>query len=342
MGRVMRILIIGGTRFIGPHVVRRLADARHSVTLFHRGETKIVLPPNVKQIYGDRHDLSSFAAEFKTLAPDVVLDMIPYTEASARALVSTFKGLARRVVAISSADVYRAYGRLLRLETGAPDDVPLDEDAPLRESLYPHRAHASGPDDSKYDYDKILVERVVMSDEELPGTVLRLPAVYGAGDPQHRLFDYLKRMDDGRPHILLEDGLARWRWTRGYVENVADAIALAVMNENAGGRIYNVGEGEALAEADWVRSIGLAAGWHGEIVTVPNDSLPEHLRMNTDCEHHLLTDTTRIRRELGYQERTPREEALRRSINWERANPPAGVDSAQFDYAAEDRALAKL
>jgi nucleoside-diphosphate-sugar epimerase len=338
----MRILIIGGTRFIGPYVVRCLTDAGHSVTLFHRGETKADLPAAVNHIYGDRRDLPSFINEFKTAAPDVVLDMIPYTEEDARVLMHVFKTLAPRVVAISSADVYRAYGCLLRLETGAPDPVPLNEEAPLRETLYPYRAHAEGPDDFKYHYDKILVERVVMSDEELPATVLRLPAVYGVSDPQHRLFDYLKRMDDGRPAILLEEGLTHWRWTRGYVENVADAIALAVTDERAANRIYNVGEHEALTEADWVQSIGEAAGWNGRVVSMPKDSLPEHLRMDSDCAHHLFTDTSRIRTELGYDERISREESLRRTIKWERANPPAEVNPAQFDYAAEDEALAKL
>ena len=338
----MRILIIGGTRFIGPSVVRRLADAGgHSITLFHRGETKADLPA-VNQIYGDRRDLSSFSDEFKKLAPDIVLDMIPYTEDDARSLMSVFKNIARRVVAISSADVYRAYGRLLRLESGDADPIPLSEDAPLRESFYPYRAHAQGTDDFKYHYEKILVERVVMSDAELPGTVLRLPAVYGPHDPQHRLFDYLKRMDDHRPAILLEEKQSRWRWTRGYVENVADAIALAVTDDRAANCVYNVGEPDALTEADWVHSIGHAAVWDGEIITVPEDSLPKNPLMDIDYTQHLVTDTSRIRAELGYNERVSRSEALHQAINWERANPPTEINPAQFDYAAEDAILAKL
>ena len=336
----MQLLIIGGTRFIGPYVVRRLIDAGHSVTLFHRGETNADLPASVKHIYGDRHSLSTFADEFKATAPDVVLDMIPYTEEEAHSLMRAFRNVARRVVAISSADVYRAYGRLLRLETGAPDPMPLNENAPLRESFYPYRAQAEGVEDFKYHYDKILVERVLMSDGELPGTVLRLPAVYGVGDPQHRLFGYLKRMDDHRPIIMLGKEQARWRWTRGYVENVADAIALAVTDERAINRIYNVGEPDALAEADWVRSIGQAAGWEGEVFTVPEDSLPEHLAAKVDYAHHLETDTTFLRAELGIDEGIPREEALRRTIEWERNNPPSEVNPLQPEYAAEDAALA--
>ncbi|HKC64223.1 MAG TPA: NAD-dependent epimerase/dehydratase family protein, partial [Pyrinomonadaceae bacterium] len=159
----MRILIIGGTRFIGPHVVRRLADEGNEVTLFHRGETETDLPAGVREIRGQRRDFSSFAAGFKAAKPDVVLDMIPFTEEDARNLMQVFKGVARRVVAISSADVYRAYAFLLHLESGEPDPVPLSEDAPLRESLYPHRAHAKAEDDFAYNYEKIFVERVVMS-----------------------------------------------------------------------------------------------------------------------------------------------------------------------------------
>lgn len=340
----MRILIIGGTRFIGPPVVRRLADAGdHNVCLFHRGETQADLPASVKHIYGDRRALSSFSGEFKSFAPNVVLDMIPYTEEEARAVMRVFRGVARRVVAISSADVYRAYGRLLRLETGGvPDPVPLNECAPLRDVLYPHRAHAEGPDDFKYHYDKIPVERVVMNEANLPGTVLRLPAVYGAGDSHHRLFGYLKRMDDNRPAIILGEEQARWRWTRGYVESIADAIALAVTDERAANRIYNVGESDALTETDWVRSIGQAAGWNGTVVAVPKDSLPEHLSMNMDYQHHLFTDTGQIRIELGVRERVSREDALRLTIDWERANPPAESYPAQTEYAAEDALLTKL
>ncbi|MDQ3820911.1 MAG: NAD-dependent epimerase/dehydratase family protein [Acidobacteriota bacterium] len=144
----MHILIIGGTRFMGPRVVRRLADEGHAVTLFHRGETKADLPEGVKEILGPRRDLSSFAGEFRAAKPDVVLDMIAYTEEDARDLVNVFKGVARRAVVISSADVYRAYGRLLLLESGPPDPVPFSENAPLRETLYPRRAHAKALDDS--------------------------------------------------------------------------------------------------------------------------------------------------------------------------------------------------
>jgi nucleoside-diphosphate-sugar epimerase len=339
----MKILVIGGTSgFIGTHVVRLLTALGHEVVVFHRGQTNADLPPGVRHILGDRQQLSQFRDEFKQFAPQVVLDMYLRFEEEASALMQTFGGLTERVVAISSQDVYRTYGILWRREETEPNITPIDEDAPLRSVLYPYRSIAKGEDDPKYKYDKIPVERAVMSDTDIAGTVLRLPAVYGSGDKQHRLFEYLRRMDDGRPVILLEQNEAQWRWTHGYVENVADAVVLAVTDERAAHRIYNVGEEDAPTRAGWVQRIGEAAGWHGEVRAVPIDELPEHLKSTTGYEHDLAVDTRRIRAELGYKERVSREEALLKTVAWERANPPTEIDPQQFDYAAEDRVIERL
>jgi nucleoside-diphosphate-sugar epimerase len=218
--------------------------------------------------------------------------------------------------------------------------VPIVEDAPLRETLYPYRAHAEGPEHRLYHYDKVLVERTVMGDPALPGTVLRLPMIYGPRDRQHRTWEYLKRMDDMRRAIVLDEGMARWRWTKGYVEDVASAVVLAVTDERAAGRIYNVGEWEVQTWAGWVRAIGRVAGWTGEVVTVPRDRLPEGMVPEHDTDQMLVTDTARIRGELGYAEQVPQDEALRRTVAWERANPPE--EWSPFDYAAEDAVLEAL
>jgi nucleoside-diphosphate-sugar epimerase len=214
----------------------------------------------------------------KGLAPDVVLDMIPLGEEDTGAVVRVFAGVAGRIVAISSQDVFRAYGLLHGTEIGPPEEMPLTEDAALRERFFPYRDAATGTDDPRYDYEKILVERAIMGNSDLPGTVLRLPAVYGPRDPQHRLFPYLKRMGDKRPGIILDEVLARWRWSSIYVENAASAIILAVTDDRAGGRVYNIVEPEAMSEAEWIRQIGFAAGWSGEVVIVPEDHLPTHLQ----------------------------------------------------------------
>jgi nucleoside-diphosphate-sugar epimerase len=339
----MKVLIIGGTRFIGPPVVRKLHAQGHTVTLFHRGQTTVELPPEITHIYGDRHNLEKFKDEFTRFKPDVVLDMIPITEEDAQQVVNAFQGIAQRVVAISSQDVYRAYGIMINIEHDKIEEGPQDENAPLRQKLYPYRGEKPRKDDDPQrildDYDKILVEKVVMNDPALPGTVMRLPMVYGPGDNQHRLFEYLKRMDDKRPAIILEETMAQWRWSRSYVENVASAIVLAVTDKRAAKRIYNVAEPEGQTLAEWVKKIGQVTGWQGQVITAPLRKLPESMRPGFNTQQHLVVDTSRLRKELDYQEEVSVDVALAATIAWERGHPPPNIDPAAFDYAAEDEIL---
>jgi nucleoside-diphosphate-sugar epimerase len=341
----MRILVIGGTRFIGLATVRLLHEQGHDIAVFHRGQMQSNVPVGVQHILGDRAQMQTFKQDFERFAPEIVLDMIPFVEQDARIVMDLFKGIVRRIVAISSQDVYRAYGRLLRTEPGPADPVPLTEDSSLREKLYPYRGTTMRVSEDKQrwmdDYDKIPIERIIMSDPALPGTVLRLPMVYGPGDGQHRLFEYLKRMDDKRPAIILDASVASWRWTHGYVENVAAAIVLAITNERAAGRIYNVGEASTFTISEWVHAIANATGWSGKIVTVPSDQLPPPFATDMDTAQDLWVNTTRIRQELEYRESIDLSEALARTVSWERANPPQDIDPEQFDYATEDAILAR-
>ncbi len=336
----MRILILGGTRFIGPHLVRRLLEWGHDIALFHRGPLEPQLPTTILHIHGDSRRLPDHETAFRRFSPEVVVATHAHTESQGQALIRTFQGMAGRLVALSSGDVYRAYDRFRKTDPGPPDPVPLGEDSPLRDRLFPYRHLARTPEDPGFEYEKILVERAVMGNPSLPGTVLRLPMVYGPGDSQHRLFPYLKRMDDGRPAILLPDGFAGWRAPRGYVENVAEAIARAVTDPRAAARIYNVAETEPPTEAEWVGRIAKAASWKGRIVPLAQDSLPEHLKVPYETGQDWTLDSSRIRSELGFLEVVSPEDAMSRTLSWERQNPPDPVDAAEFDYPAEDRALA--
>ena len=336
----MRVLVLGGTSFIGPHVVARLLASGHEIAVFHRGSGSEEPSDGPQHIHGDRAQLDDFADDFRRFAPDVALDMAPMFERDAVAAVRVLRGVAKRIVAISSADVYRAYGRLHQSELGPIEPIPLTEDSPLREQLYPYRGQRGGKMD---DYDKILVERTVMSVSDLPGTVLRLPAVHGERDYQHRLFMEVARIDAGRPAILVSAAESSWRWSRGYVGNVADAIALAVTDDRATGRVYNVAESMTPTQLEWLRDVGRVAGWRGDIVVVPDELMPPNpTGARNDYGQSMVMDSTRIREELGYAERVGWDEGIARAIAWERAHPPERISPNWIDYAAEDAALAAL
>jgi nucleoside-diphosphate-sugar epimerase len=340
----MRLLLIGGTSFMGPAVTRELLAGGHAVAVYHRGQTEGAVPEGVTHIHGEREALAQARPELERFAPDVVIHMILMEEAQARVFTQALSGVAQRAVVISSQDVYRAFARVTGTEPGAPDALPLSEDAPLRDRPFPHRAEQPRAEDDPMrwadTYDKIPAERVVMSAASLPCAVLRLPAVYGPFDRQRRFHSMLKRMDDGREVIPLDAAEADWRWTHGYVEDVAHAIALAALDARSAGHIYNVGEERALSLEERARAVGAAADWRGRVVRLPAGRLPEPMRLGVFHQQDLIADTSRIRAELGYREPTPPAMAYARTVAWERANPVAQDDPAAFDYAAEDAALA--
>jgi nucleoside-diphosphate-sugar epimerase len=275
----------------------------HEVAVFHRGNANVDLP--AEHILGDRRDLPVIRPK-----ADVVVDLILSSGAQARETMDTFRGIAGRVVAASSIDVYRACGVLHGSEEGPLEPVPLTEESALRTKLQTYPPEQITKLQQVFgwlddEYDKIPVERAILSDPELPGTVLRLPMIYGPGDRLHRV----------KPVTQMNAEYAAWRGVRGYVENVAAALTLAATDERSAGRIYNVAERPAYSELEWARKVAEIAGWTGEIAVGSGDRPPGNLAQ------HWEADSTRIREELGWREIVPLDEAIRRTVEWERGQP---------------------
>ena len=338
----MRILLIGGNGFIGAPLTRELLALGHEVSILHRAQGDS--GTNLRHIQGDRNHLPFCREAVRAFSPDVIVDLILSSGRQARESMDLARGIARRVVALSSQDAYRAWGVLKGSEPGELEPLPITEDSSLRSTpkLYPAEALRAMQGVLGWvneDYDKVAVEQAVMNNPDVAGTVLRLPMIYGPGDRFHRFFPLLKRVADRRRFILLADDVAAWRGPRGYVDNVAHAITLGIIHEKAAGRIYNVCEEPCASEVEWERRIARQTNWAGEFVVLPASRTPRHLRFAGNPTQHIVVSSEKIRKELGYTEVIDTDEAIRRTISWEEANPPAQVDPGQFDYATEDQSL---
>lgn len=337
----MKVLVIGGTRFIGPAVVRQLLARGHEVAVYHRGETPGALPAAVEHILGDRDRLADARGALNRFAPDVVIHNVVNNRKQIDVAQELFRGVAERLVLVSSMDVYRAYGRLNGTEPGPLEDMPQDEAAPLREHLYPYRKHADDSSDLRWTYDKIPAENAVLGDADLPGTVLRLPMVLGPGDYQRRLFGLVRPMLDRRRAIVLQEDYAHWQSTYGCVMNVGEAIALAATHEAAAGNIYNVADG-SYSPLELGALVARTLGWDGEFVLLPRDELPEALAMPLHFEQSLVARADKIREELGHDPLLDLEACVRETVRWERDDPPDPIPEDRLNYGAQDEVLGDL
>ena len=119
------------------------------------------LPDEIREITDPDFGIpvTKISKEIRSIEPDVLLLMVAMGQQDSQSAMDAFNGRAGRVIAVSSGDVYRAYGRFVGSEPGPVENMPLREDSPLRCRLYPYRDDAQSQDSLEYWYEKILVER---------------------------------------------------------------------------------------------------------------------------------------------------------------------------------------
>lgn len=319
----MRVLMIGGTKFIGRAITERFAARGDEVAVVHRGETEPADLVECRHLHAGRAEFARLAAEVKAWRPDAVVDTLALSRADADAVLPHLPDFP--VVVLSSVDVYRAFELLDSNEGGIP--VPITEDSPLRVGRYPYRGKMSGFDD----YEKLDVEPAYL---ERGGVVLRLGFIYGEHDPQLREEFILRRVRAGRKRIPV--GTGSWLLSRCYVGDVATAVIAATTVSAASGQILNIVETASGTVRDWIGQILAAADYDAELVTVPDAAVPEGgLTLTRDHRQHMLVDNRKARDLLGWQPADPAP-GITASVRWHLAHPPA---ESSPDFTADDRAL---
>jgi nucleoside-diphosphate-sugar epimerase len=318
----LKVVVLGGTRFIGRATVEELAAAGHELLIVHRGQLEPDDLPQAPHLHCERAELVAQRSELQAFGADAVIDFFALTRSDAEGALEAIPN-ANRWIVISSMDVYRAFGSVLvDRET---DPVPITEESPVRADRYPYRGKLAG----REDYDKLDVEDVYLPRGALS---VRLPMVYGERDYQRREEFILRRVRAGRKQIPF--GTGSWLTCRGYVRDIARAIRLALESPSVTG-VMNLCEDRSYTMRLWARMILEAAGSDAELVRVPDDTLPEDLQETGNLAQHVAASAHKARSVLGWTTSDPLQ-SLVTSVRWHLDHPPA---NASEDFAADDRAL---
>jgi len=261
----MEVLIVGGTRNLGPGLVAELLRREHRVAVCNRGVTPDDLPPEVERLRADRRDREALARALGDRAFDGVVDTTLYTGPEAEGAVALLAGRCGHYVALSTGQVY-----LVRQGLRPPFREEHYEGATLAE---PAREAPDWPDWS-YGIEKRGAEDVLaraVADRGFPATVLRLPMVHGERDHYQRLHNYLARVADGGP-LLIPDGPHRpLRHVDG--ADVVRIVADLLESASGMGGVYNLGQDETVPMDDFLALLARLAGRELAVARAPRERL---------------------------------------------------------------------
>ncbi len=322
----MKVLIIGGTRFFGYHIARRLIDDGHDVSLFTRGLTADDFGSRVRRITGDRRDREEFRRRLSREEYDVVIDMIAYEAEDSLSAVQTFAG---RV------------GRFIHISTGSVYIVTRDFPCPLREEDF-DREVIPRPEEKDdwwlYGFHKRECETVLRQAHEkdgFPVVILRLPIVFGERDYTLRAYSYFLRLEDGRPIILPDSGLNIF--THIYQGDIVRTVAMNLNNPAAVGQAYNLAQSEIMTLRSFILASARILGRSPDLIDVPSAVL-ESSGLGTSfsplfTRRPFVLVTEKARRELGFTS-TPVMIWLEKTIRWFREEYRGGPPD---NYRMRDR-----
>jgi len=273
IGSGVKILVMGGTRFVGKPLVAQLLSEGHELTLFTRGKNPV--PAGVEHLCGDRSTAEGLAA-LQGRSFDVIVDSSGRTLDDSRAVIERTGAPSHRFLYVSSAGVY------------ADSELwPLNEDSPTD----PQSRHSGKLDTEAW-----------LTAEKIPFTSFRPTYIVGAGNYNPVESWFFDRIVHGRPVPLPGDGSTITQL--GHVNDLATAMALSLGVDAAANRVYNCSSVQGITFKGLVAAAARACGKDPasvEIRSFDPAGLDKKARKAFPLRlAHFLTDATRVQRELAW------------------------------------------
>ncbi|MGI9206190.1 MAG: SDR family oxidoreductase [Woeseiaceae bacterium] len=246
----LKILVLGGTGFIGPHFVSHAMARGHEVTLFNRGRTNTHLFPDAEKLVGDRNsDLTALEGR----QWDAVLDNSGYTPLQVRQSVDLLRNACDQYLFTSTRAVYTDFTAQV-----------MDEDAPVGPKDLPESEW------SGYGPNKVLAERIVQDGFGARTLIARPPVIVGPGDRTDRFTYWVDRLDDGGDVLVQGDPTDPIQFVD--VRDLAEFYVHLLENSTTG--IYNTeGPASALDTAGLVHGVRAVTASPSTLHWVPWDFL---------------------------------------------------------------------
>lgn len=324
--RSMRILVVGGTQFIGRDIVQRLAGRGHEVTVLHRRDHHD-LGPEIRNFQADRSDLETVSRLLRDERFEAVFDLAydwekGTTAGQVEATARSCRDRLHRYVFMSSIAAYGPGLDHRESDPLAPDDDP-----------------------NPYVQHKASTERALFrmhQESGFPVTTFRPPFVHGPRQPFYREQFFWDRLRDNRPIILPDGGTAPMQWA--YVSDVAEACVRAIEVPEAAGEAFNMAHVESTTQRSFVEALARAAGVDPMLVPLPRarihaaggDLFTGNLYFGEFLDLPPHTELVEKAPRLLGVVPTSLETALRAGFAWYETQPRRPVD-----YGFEDRLLAQ-
>lgn len=190
-GQAMRILVLGGTSFIGPHQIQYGMDRGHEISIFNRGRTNTHLFPEVEKLVGDRAISDYDSLRGKTW--DVVIDNSAINPTWVRDAAQMLKDQAERYIFVSTRSVYSDVSR-----------IPMSIEAPVW--TYETAGVDPAAERLPYGLSKSLAEAEAREAFGERTTIFRPGLIIGPGDRTDRFTYWPVRIDRGGEVLAPGDG----------------------------------------------------------------------------------------------------------------------------------------
>jgi nucleoside-diphosphate-sugar epimerase len=284
----MSVIVLGGSVFVGRHLVDALVARGDAVAVLNRGQTASQLPDGVEHLTADRTDLDQLRTVLDGRSWDAVYDVSGFVMAAGSgdidSLVDLLDGRVGRYVFVSSIMAY---------DQSSVGRFPWTEDLPV---------NSDGA--TSYGGFKAATEQRLMERHRangFPATVIRPAAIYG---PDNNIFDMetpmFLRLLQHRPILVPHGGLVVGSY--GHVDDLCDAMLVASTHDAAVGEVFNVTT-DSVDVNTYVRTLADIVGEEPDAVVVPDAMLGEitepvysHL---FGVRHHAMLSTDKASRLLG-------------------------------------------